>query len=68
MERQEYMLSLVMDICRTDFSFNGFLEIMDYFKRIINACRQMNYSLFKSEEFDKYAEELKAVLAERKVK
>jgi V/A-type H+/Na+-transporting ATPase subunit A len=68
MERQEYMLTLVMDICRTDFSFNGFLEIMDYFKRIINACRQMNYSLFKSEEFDKYAEELKAVLAERKVK
>jgi V/A-type H+/Na+-transporting ATPase subunit A len=68
MERQEYMLNLVMDICRTDFSFNGFLEIMDYFKRIINACRQMNYSLFKSEEFDKYAEELKAVLAERKVK
>lgn len=68
MERQEYMLNLVMDICRTEFSFNGFLEIMDYFKRVINACRQMNYSHFKSEAFDKYAEELKAVLAEREVK
>ena len=67
-ERQEYMLNLVMDICRTEFSFNGFLEIMDYFKRIINVCRQMNYSQFKSEAFDKYAEELKVVIDERRVK
>ena len=67
-ERQEYMLNLVMDICRTEFSFNGFLEIMDYFKRIINVCRQMNYSQFKSESFDKYAEELKVVIDERRVK
>lgn len=66
-ERQEYMLNLVMDICRTEFSFNGFLEIMDYFKRIINVCRQMNYSQFKSEAFDKYAEELKVVIDERKI-
>lgn len=67
-ERQEYMLNLVMDICRTEFSFNGFLEIMDYFKRIINVCRQMNYSQFKSEAFDKYVEELKVVIDERRVK
>ena len=67
-ERQEYMLNLVMDICRTEFSFNGFLEIMDYFKRIINVCRQMNYSQYKSEAFDKYAEELKVVIDERRVK
>ena len=67
-ERQEYMLNLVMDICRTEFSFNGFLEIMDYFKRIINVCRQMNYSQFKSEAFDKYTEELKVVIDERRVK
>ena len=51
-ERQEYMLNLVMDICHSDFKFNGFLEVMDYFKGIINICKQMNYSEFKSENFE----------------
>lgn len=65
-ERQEYMLNLVMDICHSDFKFNGFLEVMDYFKGIINICKQMNYSEFKSENFEKYLAELNSVLAERK--
>jgi len=64
-ERQEYMLDLVMDICNTSFEFNGFTEVMDYFKRVINVCKQMNYSLFKSEPFEKYEKELKNILAER---
>jgi len=65
-ERQEYMLNLVMDICRSNFSFNGFVDVMDYFKRIINVCKQMNYSKFHSDEFEKNAVELKTILAERK--
>jgi V/A-type H+/Na+-transporting ATPase subunit A len=65
-ERQEYMLNLVMDICNSDFRFNGFIEVMDYFKGIINICKQMNYSEFKSEKFEKYLSELNKVLAERK--
>ena len=65
-ERQEYMLNLVMDICHSDFKFNGFLEVMDYFKGIINICKQMNYSEFKSENFEKYLAELNSVLAERR--
>lgn len=65
-ERQEYMLNLVMDICHSDFKFNGFIEVMDYFKGIINICKQMNYSEFKSENFEKYLAELNSVLAERK--
>ncbi|MDX9920749.1 MAG: V-type ATP synthase subunit A [Paludibacter sp.] len=65
-ERQEYMLNLVMDICHSDFKFNGFLEVMDYFKGIINICKQMNYSEFKSENFEKYLADLNSVLAERK--
>jgi len=66
LERQEYMLNLIMDICNADYQFNGFTEVMEYFKRIINVCKQMNYSLFKSEQFDKYRAELVAVLAERR--
>ena len=42
LERQEFMLKLVMDICNSDYEFDSFLEVMDYFKRIINVCKQMN--------------------------
>jgi len=66
LDRQEYMLDLVMDICHSDFEFNGFSEVMDYFKRVINVCKQMNYSEFKSEQFAKYENELKTILAERR--
>lgn len=65
-ERQEFMLNLVMDICTTDFKFNGFTEVMDYFKRIVNVCKQMNYSLFHSENFEKYLADLEQILSERK--
>lgn len=65
-ERQEFMLNLVMDICHADFDFNGFVDVMDYFKRIINICKQMNYSKFHSDDFEKFEKELQVVLAERK--
>lgn len=64
--RQEYMLNLVMDICNSDYAFKGFAEVMDYFKGIINICKQINYSEFKSEGFEKYMVQLNTVLAERK--
>ena len=66
LDRQEYMLDLVMDICHSNFEFNGFSEVMDYFKRVINVCKQMNYSQFKTEQFAKYENELKTILAERR--
>jgi len=66
LERQEFMLNSVMDICHADFDFNGFVDVMDYFKRIINVCKQMNYSKFHSEDFEKFVNELQVVLAERK--
>lgn len=66
LERQQYMLDLVMDICETEFYFAGFTEVMDYFKRIISICKQMNYSVFQSSEFEKFAHELQAVVSERK--
>lgn len=65
-ERQQYMLDLVMDICHMEFDFNTFVEVMDYFKRIINVCKQMNYSEFHSDKFETYRQELDKVLAERR--
>jgi V/A-type H+-transporting ATPase subunit A len=66
LKRQEYMLNIVMDICNSDFAFKGFAEVMDYFKGIINICKQINYSEFKSEEFEKYMVQLNTILEERK--
>ncbi len=68
LERQQYILNLVMDICKHDYNFTNFLEVSEYFKRVINLCKQMNYSEFKSEEFNKYQQQLNDLLAERQIK
>jgi len=67
-KRQEYMLNLIISICRTEFKFESFLDVPDYFKKVINICKQMNYSVFKSEKFNKYKEELDALIDENKIK
>lgn len=66
MERQQYMLNKVLEIVRSDFSFDSFEQINPYFKQLINLFRQMNYSEFESENFRKYEQELESVLKERK--
>lgn len=65
LERQEYMLNLVMDICNRNFNFESFLDVMDYFKRIINICKQMNYSEFHSPQFEEYLAKLNEILKEQ---
>ena len=67
MERQEEILNMVIDICHTEFAFDNFVEVMDYFKKMINVCKQMNYSEFKSEKYEQYKKELNSLIAEKKV-
>lgn len=67
LERQQVMLKMVMDICRTDFEFEEFAEIPAYFKQIINIMKQMNYSEFKSEQFNIYVEQLHTLIDKHKV-
>ena len=67
LERQRYMLNLVMDICARDYRFDSFTEVSDYFKRVINFCRQMNYSEFHSPDFEEYQKKLNDLLAERAI-
>ena len=62
MERQEYMLNLVLDICDRGFKFEDYEECRNYFKELINLLKQMNYSEFKSDRFVKYQEELNNIL------
>ena len=67
LERQKYMLDLVIDICKHDYDFNNFLDVNDYFKRVINICKQMNYCEFHSEAFEDYQVKLNALLAEKQI-
>ncbi|MDL2278894.1 V-type ATP synthase subunit A [Parabacteroides sp. OttesenSCG-928-G07] len=66
LERQEYMLDKVIDICHTDFRFDNFNEVSDFFKRVINILKQMNYSEFKSDKFEQFNVDLGEFLKERK--
>ena len=66
MERQETIVDRVIDICHTEFKFDTFLEVIDYFKKVINLCKQMNYQPFESEKYFEYEKELKALIDERK--
>lgn len=66
LERQEDLLNLVIDICHTEFAFDSFLEVMDFFKKLINLCKQMNYAPFKSEKFTEYKKQIAALIEERK--
>lgn len=68
MERQEEIVNMVIDICHTDFSFDNFVEVMDYFKKMINICKQMNYALFRSPQYVEFQKQLQELVAERKVK
>ena len=40
MERQEEILNMVIDICHTEFKFDTFIEVMDYFKKMIYDVRK----------------------------
>ena len=65
LDRQEYMLDKVMTICRADFAFENFIDVADYFKKLINIFRQMNYSEFKSDKFNEYGVQIDALVEER---
>lgn len=65
-KRQEYMFNKVLNICDLEFGFDNFEEVGDYFKRLINALKQMNYSEDQSEDFKKHEKELEEILEERK--
>ncbi|MFI3323151.1 MAG: V-type ATP synthase subunit A [Rikenellaceae bacterium] len=54
MDRQRYMYNMVLDICHKEFEFADFEECSQFFKSLINILRQMNYSKWQSEEFEKY--------------
>lgn len=66
-QRQKYMMDLVLEVCHTNFGFEHFEEVHSYFKRVINVCKQMNYSEFQSDQFNKYKNELSTIIRKQAV-
>jgi V/A-type H+-transporting ATPase subunit A len=62
LERQEEILNLVTTICNKDFKFNDFLEVVDFFKKLINLCKQMNYCVFKSDEYNGFVKQINEMI------
>jgi V/A-type H+/Na+-transporting ATPase subunit A len=62
MERQKYMLDLVMELCGIDFNFEDFEKCREFFKELINDLRQMNYTKFHGEEFENYSRKINKLI------
>ncbi|MFR9504036.1 MAG: V-type ATP synthase subunit A [Rikenellaceae bacterium] len=65
MDRQRYMYNLVLDLCHMEFNFADFNECSQFFKSLINILRQMNYSAWQSEEFERYNKQVEEFIKEK---
>jgi V/A-type H+-transporting ATPase subunit A len=65
--RQQYMVNTVLGICGSSFKFDGFEEVTNYFKKIINLFKQMNYQEFKCAEFSRLEREIEEMVGQRSI-
>ena len=65
-ERQKFMLTKVVEVCDQEHDFETFEECSAWYKEVINIFRQMNYSEFKSDEFNKYLEQINKFMSHDK--
>ena len=63
LERQKFMLDLIIALCDRHYEFETFDECRNFFKDMINDLRQMNYTAFRSPEFNEYEKQLRKHLA-----
>ena len=64
MDRQEFMLNKVLEVCDAPIDFEGFEECAAHYKNVINIMRQMNYSVFGSDDFKKYLTQLDNIISQ----
>ena len=64
MERQKYMLDLILSICKRSYDFEDYEQCRAWFKELINVLRQMNYKEFGSEGFENYRSTVNKMLSE----
>jgi len=63
LERQEEIMDIVTRICEHDYEFESFLDVVDFFKKLINVCKQMNYSPYRSEQYNGYVKQVNEMIA-----
>ena len=63
LERQRFMLDLVLEICDKEYEFEDFEKCRYFFKNLINELRQMNYSAWQSEQFEAYNNTIHQLIA-----
>ena len=64
MDRQEFMLNKVLEVCDAPVDFEGFEECAAHYKNVINIMRQMNYSEFGSDLFKNYLVQLDNIISQ----
>ncbi len=64
LDRQKYMLDFIMEICNRTFSFQQFDLVAPFFKNLIYQFKQMNYSSFQSEKFQKYEQAIRKLISQ----
>ena len=62
-DRQKYMFDFVMEMCRKQYAFADFEECSAFFKNLINLFKQLNYTVWQSEDFAQYEEKIRAFAA-----
>ena len=62
-DRQKYMFDFVMEMCRKQYEFADFEECSAFFKNLINLFKQLNYTVWQSEDFAQYEEKIRAFAA-----
>ena len=67
-ERQKLMYNMVLHICRKSFDFADFEQCSQYFKELIYLFRQMNYSEWKSEQFEDYRRKIETSVNDKLAK
>lgn len=65
-ERQKYMMNIIINIVKDQYDFESFDEVNKYFRQLINLLKQMNYSKFESDDFKKFERQLNELLEERR--
>ena len=61
-ERQKMMYNMVLDICGKSFDLENFEVCSSFFKQLIYTFRQMNYSEWKSEQFESFRTQIEELV------
>lgn len=63
LERQTYMLKLIISLIEKEYKFQKFEEVSVLFKKLINNCKQLNYIEFETDDFEKQVQLINEVIS-----